>query len=202
MASVTKLAAKLAKWISSICQLRNAKYSWHRMPTNFPRALTGYLVLLMSSCSGGSIRNDSSSPGGGNPPVLLTADCVPGATGCAPLTIQGDGPFLLPNGQPAPFSGFADPCLRRDPQTGTLWLTYSWPNNKTSGAYSVPCVDTHLASSTDGGNTFSFQVPLWPAIPVSNPSNPGQAGFQVHGDGPTKGCSPEPIRQPRWAARS
>jgi hypothetical protein len=112
--------------------------------------------------------------------MLLSVDCVPGAIGCAPLAIQGDGPFLLPNGQPAPFSGFADPCLRRDPQSGTLWLTYSWPNSKTSGTYSVPCVDTHLASSTDGGSTFTFQGPLWPATPISNPSSPGQAGFQDH----------------------
>jgi hypothetical protein len=104
-------------------------------------------------------------------------DCIPGTGACTELKIQGDAPYALPNGTASPFSGYADPSLRKDPQSGTLWLSYSWPNYHLVDGRRVPSVDVHLAKSTDGGSSWTFVKSLWPSTPISNPANPSQNGF-------------------------
>jgi hypothetical protein len=61
-------------------------------------------------------------------PVRL--DCS--ARECPALEIDGDAISRYPNGRPAAFRGFADPCLRRDPATGTLWMVYSGRSSRRS----------------------------------------------------------------------
>ena len=85
------------------------------------------------------------------------------------LVIQGDDFSRYPNGQPAAFRGFADPCLRRDPVSGDLWLAYSWPHMEHLGGdqqnFAVG-VETHLAVSKDGGKTWRRTQVLWPKTPA------------------------------------
>ena len=49
----------------------------------------------------------------------LTIDCTAANPQCPQLTVSGDSP------DESNFRGFADPSIRLDPDTGTLWLTYS-----------------------------------------------------------------------------
>lgn len=102
------------------------------------------------------------------------------------LAIQGDDFSRYPNGQPAAFRGFADPCLRRDPLTGDLWLAYSWPHMEHLGGnqenFAVG-VETHLAVSKDGGKTWQRVQVLWPKSPArfSNPKTcRARDGFLSH----------------------
>jgi hypothetical protein len=102
------------------------------------------------------------------------------------LVIQGDDFSRYPNGQPAAFRGFADPCLRRDPLTGDFWLAYSWPHMEHLGGdqrnFAVG-VETHLAISKNGGKTWQHIQVLWPKTPArfSNPkAHKTREGFLSH----------------------
>ena len=105
------------------------------------------------------------------PPSLSNAakrlDCTPDRF--PPLAIAGDDISRYPDGRPAGFRGFADPCLRRDPASGDLWLAYSWPHMEKIGAgardYAVG-VETHLARSGDGGKSWRRTEVLWPKTPA------------------------------------
>src|SRR3989338_1144029 len=102
---------------------------------------------------------------------LLEIDCTAGNPDCPRLLISGDAP------DKSKFHGFADPSMRRDPNTGTLWLVYSWPHvvRSGSGLWSWlsrppdPAVDIHLARSYDAGGTWTYAGPLWKAHTVENP---------------------------------
>ena len=85
------------------------------------------------------------------------------------LRIRGHQASYYPNGQPAAFRGFADPCMRRDPSKDVLWLTYSWPHMQHMGGGKMDFtvgVETHLASSHDGGKTWTHEKALWPHTPA------------------------------------
>lgn len=118
----------------------------------------------------------------GEPPATLdwTSKAFPA------LAIQGDNFSLYPNGQPAAFRGFADPCLRRDPLTGDFWLVYSWPHMEHLGGkqqnFAVG-VETHLAVSKDEGKTWQHVQVLWPKTPArfTNPkTRKTRDGFLSH----------------------
>lgn len=85
------------------------------------------------------------------------------------LQIHGDTVSHYPNGRPAAFRGFADPCIRKDPERDLLWLAYSWPHMQYMGGgksdFTVG-VETHLASSHDGGKTWQYEKALWPRTPA------------------------------------
>jgi hypothetical protein len=115
-------------------------------------------------------------------------DCI--GSGCPPLEIAGDAESTLPNGQPSPFRGFADPSMRRDPDSGRLWLAYSWPSvqvkqNRAAfqpwrGARATPRLDIHLAFSDDHGASWRFLQTLLPAAATQSPAGePGQAVPEV-----------------------
>jgi len=109
--------------------------------------------------------------------VAASFDCV-GVT-CPVLVIEGDAPATLPNGQPSPFRGFADPTIRRDPDTGRLWIAYSWPGLRPAGGSRfTPFVETHLAYSDDGGQRWRYHGVLWAPTPTRSPV--GQAGHTSH----------------------
>ena len=112
----------------------------------------------------------------GAPITPLTMDCVAGNTGCTALVPAGDAPYVLPSGGTANARGFADPSLRRDPATGTLWMAYSWPFlSFVSAGSAAVTVSNHLARSDDGGATWTFVGAMWTAESATGPD--GEAGF-------------------------
>lgn len=119
------------------------------------RHLTIALLALPIGC-----RSPDPSPDPGvdtdpsaDPP--LQAHCALDAT-CPEVLVEGD-PHAMILGGPAPYRGYGDPSLTRDPDTGTLWMTYSWlqPLIGTDGDVDLG-VRTHLARSDDGGASFTF----------------------------------------------
>lgn len=114
-------------------------------------------------------------------PAPLAIDCPEGA--CPELVIEGDDPYVLPGYGPAPFRGFGDPSVRRDPATGRLWMAYSWlhvsPLFEAGGQRLVAVVDIHLAHSDDGGATWAFDRALWTSESETDPAL-GLSGFSSH----------------------
>lgn len=116
-------------------------------------------------------------------------DCVGSA--CPSIEIIGDTVSILPGGEPSPFSGYADPSIRRDPISGEIWMAYSWPNLAIAGNTEkrrlfrrnrnvVPGVDIHLAKSQDGGRSWRFVRKLWSSVPATSPDGePGHLGHEV-----------------------
>lgn len=100
-------------------------------------------------------------------------DCTERNPHCPQLAIAGDAPQL------SKFRGFADPSMRRDPNTGTLWLSYSWPHTLPTQRralfpkFSKPdvAVDIHLARSNDDGGHWTYAGPLWQTSQVINPAS-------------------------------
>lgn len=96
-------------------------------------------------------------------------DCTASNRSCPEVTIAGDSPATLADGQPSPVHGYADPALRKDPARDRLWMAYSWPH-LTSGAQGrAVTVDNHLAHSDDGGATWTFDRPMWTSSPEVDP---------------------------------
>ena len=121
------------------------------------------------------------TPSGATDASTLTwADCAnldtatsqpmpPTSSTCANLTI----PQSFATGG---FSGNADPTMRMDPATGTLWLGYSWPHAWNPGANSTDVVDLYLTSSSDNGVTWGTPTPLWTSYATTDPTN-GNAAY-------------------------
>lgn len=108
-------------------------------------------------------------------------DCTATKPLCPHIVIAGDGFAALPNGEPSPFRGFADPTIRQDPQTNRLWMAYSWPNVHVLGPLQVvPGVDIHLAHSDDGGATWAYDGDLWSSYADTNRGGDGAPGFTDH----------------------
>jgi hypothetical protein len=70
---------------------------------------------------------------------------------CPELAIEGVAP-ARPGAAPSPFRGIGDPSLEYDPESGSLWLAWSWLD--LAGADFR--IRTRLAKSEDRGRTFSF----------------------------------------------
>lgn len=132
------------------------------------RPLAAIATLILAGCSGGGSDNPpaSSTPA---PVQTLSIDCTGTNAGCPSLTIDGDPPATLPDGSASPVAGFADPSLRRDPAGTTLWLGYSWVYPALGGPMGTSVVgaevDTHLARSDDGGQSWTKVATLWRAVP-------------------------------------
>lgn len=135
-----------------------------------------FSTLAFSACkksgTAETVITTTDPPGNIN---TIVKDCIPGNPGCIELIVPGD-PYYTPPSGPNTFSGYADPGLRRDPQSNTLWFTYSWPNYRIVNGNRIGAVDIHMAKSTDSGATFSFVQNLWPAVQMNNPASPAQAG--------------------------
>lgn len=115
---------------------------------------------------------------------IVRLDCTPVTH--PQITIRGHDVSRYPNGLPAGFRGFADPCVRHDPDASVLWLAYSWPHMQHMGGDRrdfVVGVETHLASSDDGGKTWRHVKALWPRTPASytnRDTKRKQQGFISH----------------------
>ena len=119
-------------------------------------------------------------PGSGpeNQPTGQKFDCT--AASCPGLVINGDPESTLPNGQPAPFRGYADPSIRKDPESNRLWLAYSWPHVTVSNGQRTQGVESHLAYSDNGGKTWQFDKVLWPESPATNQGGNNEPGLMAH----------------------
>ena len=105
--------------------------------------------------------NASGSPqsvtlsGIGNPvamPLATTVDCSVAAGLCPTLTFSGDP--IASGG----FHGYADPSMRKDPNSPNIYVAYSWAHTLADGTHTV---DLHLSHSADGGATFAYDGPLY-----------------------------------------
>ena len=96
------------------------------------------------------------------------------------LTIAGDDIARYANNQPAAFRGFADPCIRKAPNSTTLHMLYSRPHMQHLGGgprdYAIG-VETNLAVSRDLGKTWRKIRTLWTRTPARFA---GKAGFISH----------------------
>lgn len=101
---------------------------------------------------------------------------------CPEIVIAGD-PFSEPTVAPIELTGYGDPSIDFDPDTGMLWLTYSWleilVEDETDPDTFDLGVRTHIAKSADHGDTwiFSHEVNL-PEIEFHPDS--GEPGWSVH----------------------
>jgi hypothetical protein len=101
---------------------------------------------------------------------------------CPEITVAGD-PLATLGGGPSPYRGYGDPSLERDPMTGTIWMTYSWLELLVSSPGPPPVADfgveTHLARSDDGGQTFTFARTLNGHQAIQEPGT-GADGWTSH----------------------
>jgi hypothetical protein len=130
--------------------------------------------LRIDAITGSFSAYDSKIDNGSGDPVVTPAsplaavcgsaspiayDCNP-ATGCSQISVAGDP---VDTTAPSGFYGNLDPCVRRDPNgEHLLYLTYSYPTVVSGTA--TPVIEIHLASSRDGGATWSFVSKLWPWV--------------------------------------
>ena len=130
--------------------------------------------LLTMSC--GKVNNENPDKSSSEP---ITFDCVSGS-GAEEFIVTGD-PYntFTPTGY-LPFNGYADPSIRKEPNSNRIWLAYSFPHIKQSDNNYVPSVAIHLAKSEDLGNTWSFVKNLFEPISMNNPANISQAGYLDH----------------------
>ncbi len=192
---------RLTQWVPEVsCSLGTALF-WFRKRSVIMRRLpwspktagkAGPAVALAAIAAGTSFP----SPAGVADSRPTRLDCTPAAFPA--LVIRGDDISRYPNGQPAAFRGFADPCVRRDPVNGRLWLAYSWPHMEYLGGngwnFAVG-VETHLASSTDGGKTWRRVQVLWPRTPArfTDPaSHAARDGFLSHIEAGARGSRLRP----------
>jgi hypothetical protein len=146
------------------------------------RAVAGILfaslaLLLLVRVTDGPRRRESrqipapAAPQGLPPDPVVpteTVDCT-ASQPCPELVIAGDAPARLRDGRESPAHGYADPSLRRDPSSGTIWLAYSWPHlDSAPRSASGVVVDNHLARSTDGGKSWNFVRELWKSSPATD----------------------------------
>ena len=96
-------------------------------------------------------------------PTPLDTSCTLTSSGCTQIGLSSTDPYSQ-----TVFSGYADPTIRQDPQTGTLWMAYSWPHTVAGANGGTQAIDTHVSYSTDGGKTWTYKGPLYTSQAVPN----------------------------------
>lgn len=134
-----------------------------------PNTPTGNAVPIQMQVAGQTSLGNVTVAVTGSGPAFQTPNntCTLTSTACTEINLTGD-PFSATGA----FAGYADATIRQDPQTGTLWMAYSWPHTIPSGKAGVggtQVLGTHLSYSTDGGNTWNYKGPLYTSQPVLNP---------------------------------
>jgi len=102
------------------------------------------------------------------PAQPLQASCTLTSAGCTAINLPATDPFSTAGA----FGGYADATIRQDPLTGTLWMAYSWPHtipSGTAGVAGTQVLDTHIAYSTDGGQSWTYKGALYTSESVLNP---------------------------------
>ena len=138
-----------------------------QVPSNAP---TGTSIPLQIQVNG--VTTSSKITIAVSPPVTPATSntCTLSSTGCTGITINGDPP------SDGAFAGYADPTIRQDPQTGTLWMAYSYLYTITTG---VQGIDIHVADSTDGGKSWNFVGVLYKSQQVTDPVT-GSTAYERH----------------------
>ncbi len=134
-----------------------------------PDTPTGNAVPIQIESAGASSLGNVTVAISGPGPAFQTMNntCTLTSITCTEINLSATDPF-----SPTPFAGYADATIRQDPLTGTLWMAYSWPHTIPSGKAGVAgtqVLDTHLAYSTDGGNTWTYKGPLYTSQQVQDP---------------------------------
>lgn len=96
-------------------------------------------------------------PSRGGPHV--NADCSKNVGHCREVAISGDAPAR------GKFHGYADPSMRKDPNSSRLYMAYSWPNVLNDDTIDV---EIHLAYSDDRGDSWKSVGTMFSAEPVTN----------------------------------
>lgn len=93
------------------------------------------LAILLCACITSCNNEDSEQPNS----TTITLDCVAGSG--AEEFVIADDPYNIftPPGY-IPFNGYADPSIRKDPNSNRIWLAYSFPYIKQAGSNYVPSV--------------------------------------------------------------
>jgi len=135
-----------------------------------PGTPTGNAVPLQIQTNGAtSLGNVTIAVAGTTPAFQLpNTSCTLTSTTCTEINLSGTDPFSTAGA----FAGYADATIRQDPQTGTLWMAYSWPHTIPSGKAGVAgtqVLDIHLAYSADGGKTWTYKGPLYTSQSALNP---------------------------------
>jgi hypothetical protein len=116
-------------------------------------------------------------------PLPIRLDCTADSPGCQAFKPVGDSADFIPGYGASPFRGFADPSIRKDPDSHRLWMAYSWPHVQpapSSETGIVGVVDIHLARSEDGGDTWLYDDPLWTSETELDPGSSGLSGFSSY----------------------
>lgn len=130
------------------------------------------LCLLVTACNGVDDPVEC-----GAPPAIAEANCS--TTGnCDVIQVVGD----VPDVNPGPFKGFADPSLASDPDVaGRVWLAYTWPHvvaglDTNGNVVLMAAAENRLARSDDGGMTFTLVGTLWDDVPMLDPEGSDENG--------------------------
>jgi len=100
-------------------------------------------------------------------PASIHVGCDGGA--CPALMLENDPPG-------APHLQYADPTIYHDPVVANRhWLAYSHLDSQSitlpdGGTVNEATVSTHLARSDNGGASFDYVAPLWPAQKTTDPN--------------------------------
>ncbi|GAB4336129.1 MAG: hypothetical protein OHK0038_14260 [Flammeovirgaceae bacterium] len=127
-------------------------------------------LILTIACN----KSDDPSVVPDDSTVTQNIDCI-GENGCTEFIVPNDSYDSNPS-----FYGYADPSIRKELNSNTLWLAYSYPHMKVIGENNVPSVEIHLAKSSDNGMNWQFVKKLFEPIAINNPANPNQSGFLDH----------------------
>jgi len=145
-----------------------------------PGTPAGSAVTLQIQIAGVTSPGNVTIAVAGSAPAYRTPRnvCALTSTGCAAINLSATDPFSTAGA----FGGYADATIRQDPLTGTLWMAYSWPHTIPSGKAGVggtQVLDTHVAYSTDGGQTWTYKGALYTSQPVPNPVT-GATDYSAH----------------------
>lgn len=88
---------------------------------------------------------------------FVSISCL-GDAACPPISIAGD-PYAAVAGNT--LRGYADASIRLASDGVTHYMAYSWPTLVTGIGADTREIETHLASSTDRGTTWTFVGPLF-----------------------------------------
>jgi hypothetical protein len=120
-----------------------------------------------------------------------TVDCSVNSATCANTFTGG---FTTANSMLATdpiatggFHGYADPSMRKDPNSSLDYYAYSWAKTLADGTH---VVDLHLAQSADSGKTFTYLGPLYQSVQTTQT---GSTGYSSINDSSTETVDLMPI---------
>ncbi|MGA2137183.1 MAG: hypothetical protein ABSH50_33255 [Bryobacteraceae bacterium] len=134
-----------------------------------PYEREGVLKIASHEVSNGCEAGKTGTP--------IQTSCTLASGACTEINLRETDPYSTAGA----FGGYADPTIRQDPQTGTLWMAYSWPHTIRDPGRGRPAqvIDTHVSYSTDKGKTWTYKGALYVAQQVRNPVT-GDSDYTAH----------------------